>query len=57
MTKDGELSKWKPNLSMVSTIIEIANIGRLNAKIDAEEESQGGNEFDHGNESEDGEED
>ena len=38
--KDGELSKWKPN--MVSATIKFAaDTGRLNVKIDTEEERQG----------------
>lgn len=52
--KDGDPSKWKPNLAMVSAAIKFAaDSGWLNAKINTKDERQEGNESDDGGESED----
>lgn len=54
VVKDGELSKWKPNLPMVSASFKFAeNSGRLNVKRD-EDQRQEESESEDGNESEDG---
>ena len=57
MYKDGEFSKWKPNLAMVSATIKFAaDTGRLNVLKDTEEERQRWSESDEGDESEEEEE-
>lgn len=54
VVKDGDLSKWNPNLLMVSATIKFAeDTGRLSVKRDKDQEQEE-SESDDGNESEDG---
>lgn len=57
VSKDGELSKWKPNLAIVTATIKfIADTGRLNVKKDTKEERQRESDSDDSDESEEEEE-